>query len=70
MTKAKVTLISMMMAFVLIYETAKTTTPVITETPKITEPQVINEGIATSELSAIKTRDPDEITDTISTKNF
>ena len=55
MTKAKVTLISMMMAFVLIFETAKTTMPAMTETPKIT---------------AIKTRDPDEITDTISTKNF
>ena len=67
MTKAKVTLISMMMAFVLIFETGKTTPSAITEPPTITEPQVISEGSATNERPAIKISDPDEITDTIST---
>ena len=66
MKKAKVPLISIMMAFVLNFETAKTLPLEIAESPTTTAQPAISEEPATKELSPIETSDPDEIIDTIS----
>ena len=66
MKKAKVPLISIMMAFVLKFETAKTSPPAIAEPPTTTAQPAISEEPVTKELSPIETSDPDEIIDTIS----